>query len=88
MEDVERLTKELATVERQLASDEAALRRRAAALEALRQRIGPRRTPKREQLEVAHERAWSRVAVQQQRRDDLIAQIERERQPPELELGF
>jgi hypothetical protein len=86
--DVERLTKELATVERQLASDEAALRQRATALEELRERTGPGPTANREKLELAHEKAMSRVAVQKQRRDDLVTRIERERQPPELELGL
>lgn len=88
MGDVERLTKELATVERQLASDEAALRQRAAALEELRERTGPGPAADREQLELAHEKAKSRVAVRKQRRDDLVTRIERERQPPELELGL
>lgn len=88
MEDVERLTKELATVERQLASDQAALKQRTTDLEELRERIGPRRSLTQEQLELAQETARSRILVQKQRRDDLIARIEREREPPELELGL
>jgi multidrug resistance efflux pump len=85
MEDLERLRRQLTTVERQLESDQAAVHQRKAALDRLVELLGPTWTPRREELEVATRTAESALALRQQQRDDLVARIEREQKTTEAE---
>jgi hypothetical protein len=83
--DLESLTKELATIEEQLASDEAAVHRGKDALDQLRKRLGPSWTPRREELEGAKREAESVLALHKQQRDHLLARIEHEKKASEAE---
>jgi len=85
MDKLERLRRELTTVERQLESDQAAVDQGKAALDQLVERLGPAWTPKWEELEVATRTAESTLALHQRQRDDLLARIEREQEPVEAE---
>ena len=83
--DLERLTKELATIEGELKNDEAAVHRGKAALDQLMERLGPSWTPKREELERSRREAESLLALHKQQRDHLLAHIEREMKDSEVE---
>jgi len=85
MDKLERLKRELTTVERQLESDQAAVHQGKAALDQLVERLGPAWTPRREELDVATRTAESALALHQRQRDDLLARIEREQKPVEAE---
>jgi hypothetical protein len=84
---LEQLTKELATVERELTACAAAVDRQTAALDRFVRRFGRARTRRREQLEHAKLEADSRLAQHRQRRDGLLETIERKTPAPKLEHG-
>ena len=87
MDELERLRRQLTTVERQLERDQTAVHQRKAALEQLVERLGPTWTPRREELEVATRTAESTLALHQRQRDNLLARIELQQQSIEAERG-
>jgi hypothetical protein len=86
-QSLEQLTKELATVERELTACAAAVDRQTAALDRFVRRYGRARTRKREQLEHAKLEAESSLTRYRQRRDGLLKAIERETPGPKVEHG-
>jgi hypothetical protein len=76
--NLEQLTRELAAAEKELATRAAAVDRQKAALDRFLERFGHEWTATRAQLEAAKLEAESLLAGTKQRRDELLASIERQ----------